>query len=82
MANKEMFFNIASIFFLIHEISYCAQCGNFRNFLPLKIFYVKPISRTKEDQKAVVLTHLEVLNFDFCEFLHFLKTHFYLINKI
>ena len=31
--------------------------------------------------KSAILTHLEVLNFDFNEFLHFLKAEFYPINK-
>ena len=32
--------------------------------------------------KSAVLTHLEVLNFDKYEFLHFLKADIYQINKI
>ena len=32
--------------------------------------------------KSVILAHLESLNFDFNEFLHFLKAEFYQINQI
>ena len=32
--------------------------------------------------KSVILTHLEALHFDFCEFAHFLKNVFDQINKI
>ena len=32
--------------------------------------------------KSAISTHLEAVNFDFDEFLHFLKTEIYLINKI
>ena len=32
--------------------------------------------------KSAILTHLEALNFDFYEFLHFLKAEIYQINKI
>ena len=32
--------------------------------------------------KSAILTHLEALNFDFNEFLHFLKAEFYQINQI
>ena len=32
--------------------------------------------------KSAILTHLEAVNFDFYEFLHFLKAEFYQINKI
>ena len=31
--------------------------------------------------KSAILSHLEALNFDFYEFLHFLKASIYLINK-
>ena len=32
--------------------------------------------------KSAILTHLEALNFDFYEFLHFLKAEIYQMNKI
>ena len=32
--------------------------------------------------KSTILTHLEALNFDFYQFLHFLKAEMYQINKI
>ena len=32
--------------------------------------------------KSAIWTHLEALNFDFHEFLHFLKAEIYQINKI
>ena len=32
--------------------------------------------------KSAILTHLDVLNFDFYEFLHFLKSDIYQMNKI
>ena len=32
--------------------------------------------------KSAILAHLEALNFDFDEFLHFLKAKIYQINKI
>ena len=32
--------------------------------------------------KSAISKHLEALNFDFCEFLHFLKAENYQINKI
>ena len=31
--------------------------------------------------KSAILTHLEALNFDFCEFLHFLKAEIYQNNR-
>ena len=31
--------------------------------------------------KSAILTHLEALNFDFCEFLHFLKAEIYKSTK-
>ena len=50
------------------------QCGKDRNVLPLR-FYVKSISMSS-------LTHLEALNLDFYEFLHFMKAEMYQNNKI
>ena len=32
--------------------------------------------------KSAILTHLKALNFDFCEFLHFLKAEIYQISKL
>ena len=53
-----------------------AQCGNFMIFLSLR-FYVKSILGHSRSAKSAILTHLEVLNFDFSEFLHFLKAEMY-----
>ena len=33
-------------------------------------------------EKAVILTHLEAVKYDFYEFLHFLKAEIYQISKI
>ena len=33
-------------------------------------------------KQTVIVTHLEALNFYFCEFLHFLMSEIYKINKI
>ena len=49
------------------------QCEHFLIFLTLR-FYVKP--------KSAILTHLKALNFDFNEFLHFLKAENNQIIKI
>ena len=45
-------------------------------------FYVKLILGIQEVQNVPFLTHLEALNFDFYEFLHFLMAEIYQINKI
>ena len=41
-------------------------------FLSLR-FYVKSIFKESKSAKSAILTHLEALNFDLCEFLHFLN---------
>ena len=50
------------------------QCGNFMIFLSLR-FYVKSILWILHSRSAysAILTHLEALNFDFYEVLHFLN---------
>jgi len=45
-------------------------------------FSVKFILGGVEVQKSAILTHLEALNFDFNEFLHFLKSEIYQMNKV
>ena len=50
-------------------------------------FYITQILREKRfwehsRAKSAILTHLEALNFDFCEFLHFQKAENYQIDKI
>ena len=71
---SEFYFYIFHITFLTQTfMGYTfSQCGNFRIFLSLR-FYVKSILRTLEVQNLPFLTHLEALDFDFHEFLHFLK---------
>ena len=49
-------------------------------FLSLRS-YVKSISEDSS-AKSVILTHLEALNFDSDEFLHFSKAEIYPINPI
>ena len=50
-----------------------SQCGNLMIFLSLR-FYVKSILGIVEVQKSAISTHLEALNLDLYEFLHFLKS--------
>ena len=50
-------------------------------FLPFT-FYVKSNLKILEVQKLPFLKHLEALNFDFNEFLHFLKAEVYPNQKL
>jgi len=44
-------------------------------------FYVKSNLGVSSSAKSAILTHLEALNVDFHEFLHFLKAEIHQINK-
>ena len=50
-------------------------------FLSLR-FYVKSILEDSWSAKSAIVSHLEVLNFDFYEFLHFLKAEIDQISTI
>ena len=62
----------------MHE---CTQCGKFKIFLSLR-FYVKSNFGVCRSAKYAILTHLEALNLDFYEFLHFLKAEIDQMKKI
>ena len=53
----------------------------FQNFSITQILR-EIIFRDSRSAKFAILTHSEALNFDFYEFLHFLKAEIYQINKI
>ena len=67
---------------------------NFRNFhsvmptdhsVEISWFFITQILReiisgNSRSAKPAILTHLEALNFSFCDFLHFLKAKIYQIN--
>ena len=54
------------------KYTFTAQCGNFIIFLSSR-FYVKSVFWDSRSANSTILTHLEALNCDFYEFLHFLK---------
>ena len=60
--------NLGSV--IIKTICFNSQCGNYRIFLSLR-FYVKLNFGDFRSAKYAILTHLEALNFDFHDFLHF-----------
>ena len=53
----------------------------FHDFSIIKILREINFEDSRSAQLAI-LPHLEALNFDFCEFLHFLKAEIYQMNKI
>ena len=55
---------------------------NFLNFSYHSDFYVKSILGGFSRAKSVISTDLQALNFDFYEFLHFLKAETYKFDKI
>ena len=59
-----------------HTCAKNTQCGNFIIFLSLR-FFVKSILGSVKVLKSAIFTHLEALNFDFYDFLHFLKADIY-----
>ena len=64
------------------EVISRAQCGNFMIFLNITQILREINFRDPRSAKSAILTHLESLNFDFYEFLHFSKAEIYQINKI
>ena len=57
------------------------HCGNFRIFLSLRFFKSEINFGVSKSAKSAIFTHLEALNFDLYEFLHFLKDESDQINK-
>ena len=56
------------------------QCVNYRNFSVTQILREIKVGKFRIS-KSAILTNWEALNFDFCNFLHFLKADSYKINK-
>ena len=59
-----------------------AQCGKNMIFLLLSQNLREINFWDSGSAKSAILTHLEAVNFDFYEFLHFLKAEIYQMNKI
>ena len=67
--------------FLSKKCIFVEQCGNCGIFLPLR-FYVKSKLVDLESQNLPFLhIYVDALNFDFREFLHFLKNENHQIDK-
>ena len=58
-----------------------SQCGNCMIFQLLR-FYVKSILGDSRSANPAIFRHLEALDLEFYEFLHFLKVEILQINKI
>ena len=56
--------------------------GKFHDICIIKILLREIKFEDSQSAKSAILPHLEVLQFDFYEFLHFLKTEIDQLNKI
>ena len=66
---------------ILHIVPFIAQRGNYMILLSLR-FYVKSKLANVQSQNQPFEKNLQPVNLEIYDFLHFLKTEIYLINKI
>ena len=66
---------------ILHIVPFIALSGNYMILLSLR-FYVKSKLANVQSQNQPFEKNLQPVNLEIYDFLHFLKTEIYLINKI